>query len=107
MTPEQRAILACAIKQYGEANQIDMLHEEMGELMQAINKFKRKCNLPALYPSQKDTVEYCKLYFDVCSEIADVKIMIEQLEFMFDYQAVQLSVDRKIERLKERLNKNV
>jgi hypothetical protein len=40
----------------------------------------------------------------LCGEVADVKIMIAQLELMLDAEYIKISVDRKIERLKKRLN---
>lgn len=59
-----------AIDTYGEENQLNMLIEEMAELIQAINKYRRSDN-------------YLELEH-VAEETADVKIMLEQLDVMFE-----------------------
>jgi hypothetical protein len=41
----------------------------------------------------------------VCSEIADVKIMLYQLEKIFDKNNIDISEERKLIRLEERLLK--
>ena len=46
--------------------------------------------------------------FDLTSEVADVEIMIEQIKLMLPTtfnEAIKISKERKVERLKERLNK--
>ena len=39
------------------------------------------------------------MYNNLCREIADAKIMIASLELMLNKETIQISVDRKIERL--------
>lgn len=108
---EECDILYAAVVKHGHYNQIDMLHEEMGELMQAINKVKRhpvnKGREGILHPNEVNDIDYSQKFFAACSEMADVKVMLTQMELIFDAEACQISLDRKIERLKERLNKNV
>ena len=101
-----KAILEAAIKKYGELNQMDMVIEECAELIKAINKLKRKGginNLGVRPPSQNTTTEYSQLYYELCSEVADVKIMLAQAELMLSKEAIDLSVERKMERLANRL----
>jgi NTP pyrophosphatase (non-canonical NTP hydrolase) len=81
------------LNEWGERERIDMLYEEIGELIQAVNKFKRnKIKLS-----------------DLISEIADVEIMLEQLTVMFDPENgifvdhVNEEKSRKLTRLNDRL----
>lgn len=78
-----------AIRIFGIENQIGMLSEECGELLSAINKFKR-CRIE------------CK---EVTEEIADVIIMCVQMAHYFGYYDVQNEISHKISRLVERMNK--
>lgn len=58
-----------AIEIYGEREQSAMAMEECGELIRAINKYHRKDS----NENRKNLIE----------EIADVRIMIEQLKIMY------------------------
>lgn len=77
-----------AITKYGLYAQIDMVFEEMSELQKELCKFKRgKSNIS-----------------NIAEEIADVKIMLEQMALAFDIEdKVELQKDLKIKRLKERI----
>ena len=82
-----------AISKWGENKQTDMLHEEIGELLQAINKHKRKNSLE----NRENLLE----------EIADVEIMLEQLKLIVAgsaHSAVEDYKERKLERLREKLS---
>lgn len=106
MTEKQKDILAEAICEFGFESQMDMCIEECAELIQAINKLKR--SKLTIYggkiPLQK-TIKQQQVYFNLCSEVADVKIMIAQMEMMLNKEAVDISFDRKIERLANKINK--
>lgn len=78
------------IQRWGTEGQIDMFHEEVGELLSALNKYKRG-RVPAN---------------DVITEIADVQIMAEQLAEMFGGVAVQNEKLRKLDRLARRVQKS-
>ena len=100
------SILKDAIAKYGELNQMDMVIEECAELIQAINKLKRSGginNLGVRHPSPNTTIEYSQLFYELCSEVADVKIMLAQMELMLSKEAIDLSVERKINRLKNKI----
>lgn len=77
---------------WGMNAQMDMLVEESAELIQAVNKVKRRCNeqtLSALY-----------------GEIADVEIMIEQAKLMLACHGdVETAKQAKLARLKEMIDK--
>ena len=79
-----------AIERYGDEAQINQGIEEMAELIQAINKFRRN---PC-----KETLK------GIAEEIADVEIMLEQYKIIF---GATLPVNRiksnKLQRLAERL----
>lgn len=78
-------VIEKAIKKNGIELQLTVAIEELSELQQAICKYKR---------GEKHNVE---------EEIADVKIMIEQLETIFNKDTIRNWRNKKIERLEERL----
>lgn len=83
-----------AIKVFGIKSQLLQCIEEMAELTQAINKYFRA-----------EAKENTKTEYDqIIEETADVKIMLAQMELMFDGEAVEEMVERKIKRLEKRLN---
>jgi hypothetical protein len=91
MTPKET--LQKAIDIWGKRAQLEMAQEESTELALAIRKFIRQDSEERL--------------IDMCGEIADVEIMIEQIKYMFP--SIQSRVDDikifKINRLKGRLDK--
>lgn len=74
-----------AINKFGEENQKLIAMEELAELQQALSKDRR---------GLKHNVE---------EEIADVKIMLWQLELMYDNKKIEEWVKKKIERLDKKL----
>jgi NTP pyrophosphatase (non-canonical NTP hydrolase) len=62
-------IYAKAIERWGEELQVGMLSEEIGELLVAVNKYRRRAT------KQNE--------INICEEIADVRIMLEQIECLF------------------------
>lgn len=78
-------VIEKALKKNGIDKQMTVAIEELGELIQAICKFKR---------GEEHNIE---------EEIADVKIMIEQLETIFNKDKIRDWRNKKIERLEERL----
>lgn len=85
MTNEE--IYKKAIETYGVESQIKMAIEEMAELTNALMKLQRgRVTIP-----------------DVVEEIADVKIMCEQLAYVFGQKEVETQVSFKTNRLKFRM----
>ena len=81
-----------AVDVFGEDAQIGQLHEEMGELMQAINKYKR-----APTDITRD---------DVIEETVDLMIMCEQMKCIFDHDNKFKDVmDYKLWRLGKTIDK--
>jgi NTP pyrophosphatase (non-canonical NTP hydrolase) len=68
MQRARRQIYEAALQKWGKDAQLLMLSEEIGELLQAVSKWQRK----------KGSAD------SVAEVIADVRIMLEQLELMTD-----------------------
>lgn len=81
-----------AVSKWGRNQQIDMMTEEVGELLVALNKFKR-----ATDEGITEAVD------NICEEIADCTIMLEQLAVIFGAQKVATQKELKLERLKNLL----
>jgi NTP pyrophosphatase (non-canonical NTP hydrolase) len=101
-------ILKDAVDTFGVTNQMDMTVEECAELIQAINKIKRTFNPSHLLGLRDGKLGFSDtkqalIYGNLCSEIADVKIMIGQLEYLFNPETIQISYERKLSRLQERI----
>lgn len=81
-------ILKSAIARYGKTAQMIIAMEEMAELTKELSKFLRGAH-------NEDAI---------AEEIADVRIMLEQLEIMFDCAgAAAVYKAAKVERLRKRL----
>lgn len=99
-------LFAKAIRTWGIKSQIGQFHEEIGELMQAINKVDRLDGIgrfAILKPSHVSSVKYCRAYYNLCIEVVDAKIMLGQIESALDPEAIDISTQRRLERLEERL----
>lgn len=79
-----------AAERWGSYPQLLMLHEEIGELLVAVGHFHRDRATKA----------------DAISEIADVRVMLEQLVIMVGATEVDVGIEfqRKLARLADRLN---
>lgn len=85
-----------AINKYGKDSQVDMAVEEMSELVQALLKDRRAMRNPAAW-------DYERIYQNICEEIADVLITLEQLMMIFICEKdVAGYIRAKIERLEKR-----
>ena len=79
-----------ALNHYGANNQLDQAIEECGELVVAIRHYKRgRIGLAEL-----------------ADEVADVKIMMEQMSEFIGHHIVAAAVEKKISRLERNLNDN-
>lgn len=81
-----------AIETYGDEAQINQGIEEMAELIQAINKFRRN---PGYYPR----------WYDIVEEIVDVEVMLEQYKLIYKISDEEMSKHKsqKLKRLAKRL----
>jgi len=86
-----------AVKQWGKPMQIIMALEEMSELTKELTKNLR---------GKDNTIQ-------VCEEIADVEIMLEQLKVIFDNKqwkdgtTVEIAKREKLKRLADMVQRNV
>lgn len=86
---EQKGLYERALTIWGSDAQETMVFEELGELTTALARYKRG----------RAMVE------DVITELADVTIMCEQMAILFGYEKYKDEIERKLERLKKRLDK--
>lgn len=75
-----------ALKRYGSKLQLDMLQEECGELVAAVNQYRR---------GRISTDE-------LVSEMADVRVMLRQMAILFRAELPKIEAE-KYERLRQRL----
>ena len=99
MTKEERLkIYEDATELWGEVAQYDQLIEEMGELIVAINKLKRK-----LYHNEYKDRDVMQ---EVVEEMTDVKMSIEQMELTFlKDQNFDAMLNKKCTKLKNLIEK--
>ena len=74
---------------WGEESQLNMMTEEMGELLQAMSKYRRASN----------KTDKHKALIHLCEEIADVENMINQLRYMFDSDLIDKFKESKLKRI--------
>ncbi len=96
---QEKSILQKAIETYGVNAQIDIAVEEMAELTKALMKHRRNEKF-----KKDDFNAAIRCMASICGEIADVLIMLEQLQMIFDNRGlVEKIKEEKIQRLENRL----
>jgi NTP pyrophosphatase (non-canonical NTP hydrolase) len=103
---EQNTILELAIQRYGVPNQLNQTIEEAAELIQAINKARRNqliTETEIIQPKYLTSTKDCLVFGNLVSEIADMKIMLDQLTLLIGHDRVEFEKERKLIRLKARL----
>ncbi len=92
MTKDERLeVYKQAEELWGKVAQYDQCIEEMGELIVAINKYKRK----VIYGEYKDNQ---KIIDNLIEEIADVKMCIEQMSYFVGDDNVERVLDQKMQK---------
>ena len=86
MSKINRDLLCKAVCEWGKTAQVDMMIEECGELVSALSQERRGRKV------------------DVASEIADVMIMAEQMRIMYGAYEVDVAINAKMYRLKQKLD---
>ena len=107
-TEEEIEILQQAIKQYGVPNQLNQTIEECAELIQAMNKARRHqiiTETEIIKPIYLVSTEDCLVFGNLVSEIADMKIMLNQLTLLVGNNRIEFEKERKLSRLKTKLDK--
>lgn len=90
-------VLCDAIDTYGREAQTDVCIEECSELIKALIKYRR---LPI---EERLAAKGMKILENIQEEIADVQIMLWQMELLYSYGCAEGEIDRKIDRLKKRV----
>ncbi len=100
-TTSHPEILQQAVSTYGKEAQTDMAIEEMSELTKALLKERRQVK-KGFDVSSAETFEM--LEDDISEEMADVIIMLVQLQMIFNNkEEVSRYINSKVERLKVRM----
>jgi hypothetical protein len=86
MNSSQREKIIKILFAYGFESQKAQAVEELLELAALLQKSRRK---------DKMNRELC---IEICKEIADVKIMVEQLDIIFDHMLISETIDYKLDR---------
>ena len=92
-----KSVYQKAIDKWGEYAQYDQMIEEMSELTIAISKFKRY-KLGEKYLSKDEVLN--NLY----EELADVRLCLHQLEYMFGEENVDKAFQKKFDKFMQQLN---
>ena len=97
MTRKERDVLyKRAVEKWGTEGQLDQLIEEMAELTIAINKVKRA----EKFIAQKKEGVMENFY----EELADVKLCLEQMEYMFGKENIDNMLEVKLQKFLKQLN---
>ena len=97
MTREERNLLyKQAVEKWGEDAQLDQMIEEMAELIVALNKLKRAKHFVA---QKKEGVME-----NLFEELADVKLCLEQMEWIFGKENIDSVMEIKIKKFIKQLN---
>ena len=87
---EKNQLFEQVLTKWGIINQVFMVMKECGELLNVLAKAKRG-------RASKE---------EIITELADVSIMVEQMAFFYGEKDFLIEKERKLHRLKERLNKS-
>lgn len=93
MLDDERDLFSLALRTWGPGPQVGMLHEEIGELLMALNKVQRA------HPDRASEV-----FDNLAEEVADVLIMLDQMQVLFRMETrVETWRQTKVQRLRDRL----
>ena len=96
LSKDQEKLLLRAVTEWGIKSQLKMVHEECLELAIAIHKATSRVGGRSLDHKVDQIID----------EIADVYTMIRQANVIFNEDKIQERIDFKMNRLRERLNKD-
>jgi len=94
---EKRFLMQDLIEKWGEEAQVDMIIEKSMQLAITLHKLKR-------VERKEDYSLNLKTYNDVCECIADMRLMVEQAEFLFNTNEINTHYKHKVESLTSALN---
>lgn len=109
MTEETKQKIQKIAQTYGYDAQSRQCIEEMAKLTQAINKFWRKwldCGRKPFPPKDDMDMPFLTAdYENLAEEIADVQIMLWQLEYLLHTTAIPSIIQQKLDRQMERIDR--
>lgn len=85
------------VEKWGEEAQMNMIIEKSLLLAIAIQKLKR-------VERKEDQLSYNTSYNEVCERVADMRLMVEQAEFLFNTTEINNHYKNKVEHLIQSLN---
>ena len=98
---KEDVVFKMCLDTYGSNPQMDIAVEEMSELMKALLKYRRAS-------AKAPTEELVRLRDAIIDELADVKIMVRQMELLFECDSeVAERMSQKVERQLKRLSTRV
>jgi len=89
-----------AVNTFGIDAQINLLVEELSELIFAIQKSKRNGNICGNPITEQEKIDR---YNNICEEISDVQLMLNQMKYIYDKKKINKYYKEKKKRLKRRL----
>ncbi len=105
MTEETKKKIQKIAQVYGYDAQSRQCIEEMAELTQAINKFWRK-QLKFGEVAFSKSIPLSPEHMNLKEEIADVYIMIHQMMYLLGIKSIEKTVNEKLDRQMEGIEKN-
>ncbi len=94
---ENKDLMLDVVEKWGEEAQMDMIIEKSLLLAIAIQKLKR-------VERREDQLSYNTSYNEVCERVADMRLMVEQAEFLFNTTEINNHYKNKVEHLILALN---
>jgi NTP pyrophosphatase (non-canonical NTP hydrolase) len=98
MKKELNTVYKRAVDVWGVESQMSMMTEEVGELLQAISKFKRARN--------KSEDAKVQAYNHLCEEVADVENMLNQFRYILGSEMIDKYKEEKLERTLQKIIKS-
>lgn len=93
---DTRELTQDIIERWGEESQIEMIINSSMKLGLALQDYKTK--------KDESQVDFIETYNQVCERIAEMKLMMEQAEFIFNKDEIQKHHDILVEHFQQKLN---
>ena len=94
---ENRNLMQDVVEKWGEEAQMDMIAEKSILMAMTIQKLRRT-------DRREDRRAYNEAYNNVCERVADMRLMVEQSEFLFNTTEIDNHYTNKVQLMKQALN---
>ena len=94
---ENKYLMQDVVEKWGEETQLDMIVEKSLLLAITIQRLRR-------IERKEDHLSYSDAYNDVCEKVADMRLMVEQAEFLFNANEINNHYQNKVQYLTQALN---